>query len=75
VAKKKQPKVFARGGEYALAYSPADEVRFTYNGWSEVKPPEPGPATDAPADATADADTTSTNAGKAAKAAPKKATS
>ncbi len=66
MAKKKvQPKTFSRGGEFALAYSPADEVRLVYNGWSEVKPAEP-PAPDA----TADADTTDT--GKA-KAAPKKA--
>jgi hypothetical protein len=68
VAKKKQPKVFTRNGEYAHAYTPADEVRFTYNGWSEYQPPVV-PA----ADATSEADSTSTDAGKATKATPKKA--
>lgn len=67
MAKKKQPKVFVRGGEYANAFTPADEVRLVYNGWSEYKAPEPAPD----ATATGDADTTET--GKAAKAAPKKA--
>jgi hypothetical protein len=72
VAKKKQPKTYVRKGEYALAYTPADEVRLTYNGWAEVKAPEPAPAE---VDATADADTTSTSAGRAGKTPAKKAAS
>lgn len=74
MAKKKQPKLFTRkGGETAFAYSPADEVRLAYNGWSEVKASEPA-AADTEADATADEGSTSTSAGKTpAKSAPKKA--
>lgn len=59
---KKKPKIFERGGETALAYTPADEVRLVYNGWSERKPP---PAQPPAADATADADSTTTKATKA----------
>lgn len=59
---KKKPKIFDREGETALAYTPADEVRLVYNGWSERKPaPEQPP----PADATADEGSTTTKATKA----------
>jgi hypothetical protein len=71
VARKKQPKIFTRkGGDTAFAYSAADEVRLTYNGWTEMKEPEP--ADQVEADATGDEGSTSTSAGATKKTAPAK---
>ncbi len=58
---KKKPKTFERDGDTAFAYTPADEVRLVYNGWSERKPAPTPPS----ADATADEGATTTKPTKA----------